>query len=75
MQSADGSVRIALWPDKIKMTSPTIELDAQNVNCTGNLTTEGRVTGKGGVTFGETPAESHRHTNVQNGPDTSGGPV
>ncbi|WP_197328954.1 Gp138 family membrane-puncturing spike protein [Ralstonia syzygii] len=75
LQSSDGSVRVALWPDKLKLTAPMIELDAADVNCTGNLTTEGRVTGKGGVTFGKTPAETHRHDGVQRGSDTSGGPV
>ncbi len=75
LQSTDGSVRIALWPDKIKLTAQTIELDATEVKCTGNLTTDGRVTGRGGVTFGETPAESHRHNGVESGSGISGGPV
>ncbi|MCG1038801.1 MULTISPECIES: Gp138 family membrane-puncturing spike protein [Burkholderiaceae] len=75
LQSADGLVRVALWSDKLKLTAPMVELDAANVHCTGNLTADGRVTGRGGVTFGETPAETHRHDGVQRGSDTSGGPV
>ncbi len=75
LQSVDGSVRVALWTDKIKLTAQTIELNAAEVNCTGNLTTNGRVTGRGGVTFGDTPAESHRHSGVESGRGISGGPV
>ncbi len=75
LQSTDGSVRIALSPDKIKITAPIIELHAAEVNCIGNLTTTGRVIGRGGVTFGDTPAENHRHGGVRSGEGISGGPV
>ncbi|UUM20923.1 Gp138 family membrane-puncturing spike protein [Mycoavidus sp. SF9855] len=75
LQSTDGAVRISLSSDKIKITAPTIELQAAEVNCTGNFTTNGRVIGRGGVTFGDTPAESHCHNGVRSGIDISGGPV
>ncbi len=75
LQSTNGKVRISLSSDKIKITAPTIELQAAEVNCTGNFTTDGRVVGRGGVTFGDTPAESHCHNGVRSGIDISGGPV
>ncbi len=75
LQSADGTVRIALSQEKITLTAPTIELQAKEVICQGNLATQGRVIGQGGVTFGNTPAESHRHIGVTIGAEISGGPI
>lgn len=48
LQSLDSSVRIALWPNKVKITAPNIELDA-NVLVTGTLTVEQGLSGAGGL--------------------------
>lgn len=48
LQSLDGTVRIALWPNKVKVTAPGIELDS-NVLVTGTLTVNQGITGAGGL--------------------------
>lgn len=90
ISSYDGSVRISLGPGKITLAAATVEIDTQNynvntvnanLNASGNVTITGasnRINGPvnmpdgatiGGIVFG-----SHVHSNVQNGPNNSGGP-
>lgn len=41
IQKLDGSVRIALWDDKVKITAPEIVLDTPIVTCTGDVIASG----------------------------------
>lgn len=56
LQSTDGSVRIALWPDKVKITAPEgLEIDGPiTVNghalIDGDLRVEGDITASGDIT-------------------------
>ncbi len=50
IQTINGSVRIALWPDKVKITAPAIILDTPTTTCTGDLVVEGETTLTGDVT-------------------------
>lgn len=63
--SADG---------KIKMTASDIEIEG-NVAITGDVEVTGTITSTGEITSGLIPLTTHRHTNVVNGPNTSGTPV
>lgn len=61
IQTLDGSVRIALWPDKIKIT--------------GRLEVEGEIIATGNVTGSGINLVTHHHTGVQTGSSNTGGPV
>lgn len=63
IQSLDGSVCISLSEDKIKLKAPTIETE-------GNVSHTGGTFIINGIEF-----NTHGHTDVENGPGTSGGPV
>lgn len=97
LQTLDGTVRIALWPDKVKITTPSatvtvgpdaVEVDAPTVTVTsgaialqgpttitGTLTVNGAITTTGGMSVDGIPFGTHRHTGVQTGTGTSGGPT
>lgn len=62
LQSLDGSIRISLFPDKIKITSPLVEID-------GELVVTGNVTGN------SISLDTHVHSGVQPGGGDTGGPV
>lgn len=68
LQNLDGSVRVSLWPGKIKMTAPLVEID-------GALTVTGQVTSGTGVNVGAVELTTHKHTGIQPGTGTSGGPT
>lgn len=61
LQTLDGSVRIALWPDKVKIT--------------GNLEVEGTITSTGNIVGNSISLNAHHHTGVQPGGSNTGGPV
>lgn len=49
LQTLDGTVRISLFPDKLKVTAPLVEVDSPNTNLTGNITNDGNASlGNGG---------------------------
>jgi phage baseplate assembly protein gpV len=90
LQTFDGTVRIALWQDKVKITTPdstvtiggggvTIESSAIDITgpttITGPLTVAGAINTTGGVSIDGIPFGSHKHTGVQTGSGTSGGPT
>ncbi|MGJ0509066.1 MAG: Gp138 family membrane-puncturing spike protein [Methylocystis sp.] len=75
LQSADGSVKIALWPDRVKITAPLVEIDSALVTMSGDLTVNGAVAVDGDVTSGTISVTSHIHNGVQSGGGTSGPPV
>lgn len=43
LQTLDGTVRIAIWADKVKITAPEIVLDTPTVHCTGDVLVDGDV--------------------------------
>jgi len=43
----DGSVRVAIWTDKVKITAPSVILDTATTTCTGNLVVDGDITVNG----------------------------
>lgn len=58
----------------LNLTAPTVTINADTTNISGDLIVGGKVDSpdviSNGIAF-----NSHGHTNVENGPDTSGGPV
>lgn len=90
-QSLDGSVRVSLFADKVKVTAPTVEIDATTTTITGNLVVGGGIgwgsveggdiVGTGNlVTTGEVtakgiPLSTHHHGGVQTGTGNTGGPA
>lgn len=69
LQNKTGTVRVSIWPNKVKITAPTVEINSPETSMTGNLTVVGNATISG------IPFNTHRHTGVNAGPNTSGGPV
>lgn len=43
IQTIDGTVRVAIWADKVKITAPQVILDTPLTTCTGDLLVEGDV--------------------------------
>ncbi len=82
IQSLDGTVRIALWEDKIKITAPEIILNASTsvtldtplVACTGDVTVEGNITADGDVLADGVSLHNHTHGGVQTGGGNTGVP-
>jgi copper chaperone CopZ len=74
LQTIDGTQRVSIWPDKIKITSDTeIILDAPIIRTTGDLMVDGDVIGDaGGTTIS---LNSHVHSGVQSGGSNTGTPV
>lgn len=68
LQSYDGAVKIALDPAGIRIKAPALEIDAP-------VTFLQHMTGQAGLLLNGVPMETHRHTGVQTGAGTSGGPV
>ncbi len=83
IQSLDGSVRIALWDNQVKITAPAIILDTATTTCTGELIVDGDITSSTGditSTMGDVLAQSvslhnHIHSGVTTGGGTTGAPV
>lgn len=83
LQTIDGTVRIALWPDKIKLTSGALtitmgpsEIEIEGpVKFTGPVAFQGPLTTAAGATIDGIAFGSHKHTGVQTGGDVSGGPT
>lgn len=66
LQSVDGTVRVAIGNDRIKMTAPLIELQTPLVHASGDITADGHVTGNGIV------LDTHEH---HTSTDPSGPPI
>ena len=67
----DGAgVRIELKAGKLTITAPNgVAIDTPETTLTGQVRAEGN------MTAGQISMQDHRHTGVEAGPDTSGGPV
>lgn len=71
LQTLDGSVRVAVWPDRLKLTAGALSVTIGP----DTIDFEGYANFPGGASIGGIDFESHVHTGVQSGGDTSGGPV
>lgn len=47
LQSLDGSVRVAVWPDRVKLTAPLVAIEATSTTMTGDLTVDGDISAGG----------------------------
>lgn len=74
LQTLDGSVRIAVWPGKVKITAPQLHIVA-DVLIEGDVTIEGGITSTGDIVAGGISLMTHVHTGVESGPSNTGGPV
>lgn len=87
LQTLDGSVRIALWPDRVKITvgAKVVEIGPTNITLTNGAaaltmtptgsTFAGPVAFPDGASIGGIEFGTHKHTGVQTGAGTSGGPT
>lgn len=75
LQSLDGSVKIALWPDRVKIVAPLVEIDSPLVTMSGDLTVDGQIAADGDITSGTISVTGHIHNGVSPGGGTSGPPV
>lgn len=89
LQTLDGSVRVAVWPDRLKLTAGALSVTIgpsvttfvgpvafQNaVTMAQTLAVTGAATLTGGAAIGGIEFGTHAHGNVTNGAGTSGGPV
>lgn len=77
LQTLDGTVRVAIWPDKIKLTanSLSITIGAASIDIEGPVNFTGPVVMSAGATIDGIPFGTHKHTGVQTGAGTSGGPT
>jgi hypothetical protein len=87
LQTLDGQTRVALWDDRVKITqgSKSVTVGPTNINMTNgsasltmtstNTTIAGPVVMPDGATIGGIDFGTHKHTGVQSGTSTSGGPT
>ena len=68
IQNLNGSVRVSLWPDKIKMTAPIVEIN-------GELHVTGPITSDTEVSVGAIALTTHKTSGVTPGGGTSSVPV
>lgn len=61
--------------ESIKLKAPTMEVNVQNTNWTGNIVHKGNYTQTGISTFNGIPFHTHKHTGVTPGNGTSATPV
>ncbi len=54
IQNLAGTVRIAIWGDKVKITAPSVILDTPTTTCTGDLIVDGTTLLTGAVTADST---------------------
>lgn len=75
IQNAEGTVRIALWEDRVKITAPTLEVDAESATFSGTLHADGLITSGTDVQSGAVTLKTLRVTDVQSGSGISGAPL
>ena len=71
LQTLDGSVRVAIWPDRVKLTAGACSL---TIGPEKN-TFAGYVEMPDGASIATIDFATHKHTNVAPGSGTSGGPT
>lgn len=87
LQTLDGSVRVAIWPDRVKITKGAMFVEVGPANITlsngasglvmspTGATAQGHFAFPDGVSIGGIEFGTHKHTGVQPGGGTSGGPT
>lgn len=87
LQTLDGAVRVAIWPDRVKITAGSLSAEFGPANITLSnggagmsmtptaTTFTGHVSFPDGASVGGIEFGTHKHTNVQTGGGTSGGPT
>lgn len=87
LQTLDGSVKVAIWPDRVKITAGALvaEIGPANITLTNGgsgmsmtsagTTFTGHVAFPNGASVGGIEFGTHKHTGVQTGGGTSGGPT
>lgn len=87
LQTKDGTVRIAIWPNKVKMTAPQVLVDTPLMTVTGTLNVQnvngssmpciisGSIHASGDIVAGAISLEGHVHTGVTTGGGDTGGPI
>lgn len=83
LQTLDGNSRVSIWSDRVKISAGalSITIGPSSIDVVGPVTMSStlNVTGAstlaGGATIGGIPFGTHKHTGVQTGAGTSGGPV
>lgn len=71
LQTLDGSVRIALWPDRLKLTAGALSMTMGPTE----TTFAGHVAMPDGASIGGLEFGMHKHPGVTTGAGTSGGPT
>jgi len=61
LQTTDGLNRIALWDDRIKITTPLFEVDAADSMFTGDIVAMGTITGQTDVIADTVSGKNHDH--------------
>lgn len=85
LQNLAGTVRVAIWADQVKVTAPTVIIDAPviNLDCTtttinGNLVVTGTIQADGNITSGSggtgVDMLNHTHPGVMTGGGDTGPP-
>lgn len=80
LQTLDGSCRVAIWADRVKITAPLVVLDTPTTEITGDVTIAGDVDLAGTLTTPEDVVaagislNSHTHGGVEPGAGNTGGP-
>lgn len=87
LQTLDGSVRVAIWQDRVKITAGSLHAEFGPGNITlangasGFIMTAAGTTAQGhwafpdGLSIGGIEFGTHRHSGVQTGGGNSGGPI
>lgn len=89
LQTLDGSVRVALWPDRVKLSAGALSVTVgpaaidvvgpvnfhDPVHALQTLKVDGHTDLDGGAKIGGLEFGTHKHTGVQSGGATSGGPT
>lgn len=68
LQSTDGTKRIAIWNDRIKITTPLFEIESDDTQATGTITAAVDVIADG------VSLKNHTHSGVQPGGGNTGPP-
>jgi phage baseplate assembly protein gpV len=74
LQTLDGTCRVALWSDKIKLTAPSVVVDTPLATFTGNVQVDGTLHADVDVVADDISGKSHTHGAVMPGAGNSGGP-
>lgn len=70
LQTVDGTQRVAIWADRVKITSTNrVIIDAPDAQFTGDIHADGD------IVAGTISLRHHRHSGVDSGPSDTGPPV